>query len=428
MADLLLDAIKRAHRLRAGLRKLTPEQREIVKRELGDEIASEWFLTAREAQLPPPDDDWTIWLFMAGRGSGKTHAASNLIHMAVEAGVKEIGLIGPNAAHLDGVNLDGPAGLIKTCVGAPPTVTAYKRRVTFANGARVSLFSGEEPDFLRGPQFELVVIDELARMHYAQDVFDNANLCLRLGDHPRMVITTSPEPTPLMRKLYQMAMDGDGVALTTGETFDNEQNLPQRFLERLRSVYKNTRVWAQEVGGQLLLDPIDALWRSEWIIRDPVDEKSIEQATVGVDPSGGGDTIGIGVSALLTDGRYAVLADRSVEGSPGAWGDAVVRAHDDYDCDDVCVEVNFGGAMCTDVVKSAAKRAFEKGAPSSDLIRVKEVTASRGKVLRAEPVSLLFEQGRVLMRPGMEALELEMLQFSREWDRAVHGSPNALMR
>src|SRR5215471_9411426 len=107
MADLLLDSIKRAHRLRSRLRTLTPQQREIVKRELGDEIANEWFLTAREAQLPPPDDGWTIWLFMAGRGSGKTHAASNLIHMAVEAGVKDIGLIGPNAGHLDAVNLDG---------------------------------------------------------------------------------------------------------------------------------------------------------------------------------------------------------------------------------------------------------------------------------------------------------------------------------
>src|SRR6516162_8901799 len=120
MSDLLLDAIKRAHRLRAGLRNLTPEQREIVKRELGDEIASEWFLTAREAQLPPPDDGWTIFLLLAGRGFGKTHAASNLIHMAVEAGVKNIGLIGPNAGHLDAVNLDGPAGLMKTCIGPPP--------------------------------------------------------------------------------------------------------------------------------------------------------------------------------------------------------------------------------------------------------------------------------------------------------------------
>jgi phage terminase large subunit-like protein len=147
--------------------------------------------------------------------------------------------------------------------------------------------------------------------------------------------------------------------------------------------------------------------------------------TVGVDPSGGADVVGIVVSALLTDGRFAILADRSVEGSPATWGDAVERAHDDYDADDVCVEINFGGAMCTDVVKSAAKRAHEKGARGTDLIRVKEVTASRGKVLRAEPVSLLWEQGKVLMRPGMEALELEMLQ-SREWDRAIHGSPNRL--
>jgi phage terminase large subunit-like protein len=148
MADLLLDAIRCAHSLRARLRALNSEQREIVKRELGDEIAGEWFLTAREAQLPPGGDDWTIWLYMAGRGSGKTHASSNLIHMAVEAGVKDIGLIGPNAAHLDSVNLDGPAGIMKTCAGAAPVLTAYKRKLTSANGATVSLFSGEEAGLL----------------------------------------------------------------------------------------------------------------------------------------------------------------------------------------------------------------------------------------------------------------------------------------
>jgi phage terminase large subunit-like protein len=235
-----------------------------------------------------------------------------------------------------------------------------------------SLFSGEEPDSLRGPQFELVVIDELARTRYQQDVFDNANSCLRLGDHPRMVITTTPELTQLMRKLYQMHLEGERVVLTTGETFDNEKNLPQRFLERLRSVYKNTRVWAQEVRGQLLLDPIDALWRSEWIIRDPVDEKLIEKVTVGVDPSGGTDAVGIVVSALPTDATRCSPTAASIVRLK--WGNAVVRAHDDYDADHVCVEVNFGGAMCTDVVKSAAKRFFQKGDRDTDLIRVKSTS------------------------------------------------------
>jgi phage terminase large subunit-like protein len=132
------------------------------------------------------------------------------------------------------------------------------------------------------------------------------------------------------------------------------------------------------------------------------------------------------VGALLTDGRLAVLADRSMEGSPGAWGDAVVRAHDEFNCDDCAVEINFGGQMCIDVVKQAAQRAFDAGKRDTDLIRIKEVTASRGKVMRAEPISLLYEKNRVLHRRGLDQLEMDMMSFSREWDCAVDGSLNRL--
>jgi phage terminase large subunit-like protein len=146
-----------------------------------------------------------------------------------------------------------------------------------------------------------------------------------------------------------------------------------------------------------------------------VPEELIEQVTVGVDPSGGGDMIGIVAAALLTHGRFAVLADRSISGTPARWGDAVVRAADNYDADDICVEVNYGGEMAVEVVKSAAVRLHEKGERPTGMIRIREITSSRGKALRAEPVSLLFEQGRVLMRRGMDKLEAEMLAFSRSW-------------
>jgi phage terminase large subunit-like protein len=133
------------------------------------------------------------------------------------------------------------------------------------------------------------------------------------------------------------------------------------------------------------------------------------------------------VGALLTDGRLAVLADRSLSAaSPGQWGDEVVKAYDEFDCDDAVVELNFGGQMASDVVKQAADRAFQSGKRSTNLIRVKEVTASRGKVMRAEPVSLMYEKNRVLHRRGLNQLESEMLSFSREWNRDVDGSPNRL--
>src|SRR5262249_45791268 len=144
------------------------------------------------------------------------------------------------------------------------------------------------------------------------------------------------------------------------------------------------------------------------------------------DPSGGSDEVGIIASALLKDSRLAVLADRTTGGSPAEWGDEVVRCHDEYDADDVVVEVNFGGDMATEVVKQAAQRAHQAGARPHAMIRVKEVTASRGKAMRAEPISLLYEKRRVLHRRGLDKLETEMMAFSREWDRKVDGSPNRL--
>ena len=121
-----------------------------------------------------------------------------------------------------------------------------------------------------------------------------------------------------------------------------------------------------------------------------------------------------------------MLADRTTSGSPAVWGEAVVRCHDDFDADDVVVEVNFGGDMATEVVKQAAERVHQRGDRETNLIRIKEVSASRGKAMRAEPISLLYEKQRVLHRRGLDQLEGEMMAFSREWDRAVDGSPNRL--
>ena len=233
----------------------------------------------------------------------------------------------------------------------------------------------------------------------------------------------SPRPTPFIKKLVTQ----DRIVITTGSTFDNAAHLSPAFLKRIRDLYENTRMGRQELNGALLLDPQNALFRDEWIVRDPVPEELIEQASVGVDPSGGGDEVGIVVGALLTDGRLAVLADRSLSAaSPGQWGDEVVKACDEFSCDDCVVELNYGGAMASDVVRRAAERACQLGKREQPYICVREVTASRGKVMRAEPISLLYEKNRVLHRRGLDQLEGEMLSFSREWERQVDGSPNRL--
>jgi phage terminase large subunit-like protein len=225
-----------------------------------------------------------------------------------------------------------------------------------------------------------------------------------------------------MKRLVAM----DDIRITTGSTFDNAEHLSAGFLKKVRELYEGTRLGRQELQGAMILDPQNALFKDDWLIRDEVAEDLIEQVTVGVDPSGGDDEVGIVASALLRDGRFAVLADRTTTGSPAQWGEAVVRCHDDFDADDVVVEVNFGGDMATEVVKQAAERVHQRGERDSNLIRIREVSASRGKVTRAEPISLLYEKQRVLHRHGFDQLEGEMMAFSREWDRSVDGSPNRL--
>jgi phage terminase large subunit-like protein len=238
-----------------------------------------------------------------------------------------------------------------------------------------------------------------------------------------LLIATTPRPTPFMKRLVGMS----GVSITSGSTYDNAEHLSPSFLAKIRELYEGTRLGRQELQGTLILDPVNALFKDEWLHHwDTVPEDNIEQTSVGVDPSGGADEIGIVVGALMNDGHLAVLADRSREGSPAQWGDAVVRAHDEFKCDDVVVEKNFGGDMAADVVRNAADRAAKRGDRPDNLIRIREVTASRGKAMRAEPVSLLYEKGRVSHVRGLDQLEAQMMSFSREWDRAVDGSPNRL--
>jgi phage terminase large subunit-like protein len=421
LADLFLEAVRALHQARAKVRTMTPERRAQLVAELGDDGAGEWLFAARDAQLPPADLGW-CWLYLGARGTGKSHAAASAIHLAVRAGLGRIHAVAPTAADVWDVLVEGPSGLMKTCGAGPiPQIIRYKRRLEWPNGATCTLFSGEEPDQLRGPQCQLCYIDELAKMRYAEDVFDNAQFGLRLGDKPRMLITTTPRPTAFMKKLIAM----EGVSVTTSSTFDNP-HLSTDFLKRIRAQYEGTRRGLQELHGAMLLEPADALFEEAWLIHDDVPQAMIEQVTVGVDPSGGADEVGIVVAALLTDDRLAILADRTTCGSPATWGDAVVRASDDFDADDVAVEVNYGGAMATDVVRQAADRAYAQGRRSTNTIRIKEVSASRGKVMRAEPVSLLYERARVLHRHGLEKLEAEMLSFSRDWSRDVDGSPNRL--
>ena len=182
------------------------------------------------------------------------------------------------------------------------------------------------------------------------------------------------------------------------------------FLRKIRELYEGTRMGRQELQGALILDPQNALFKDDWLIHDDVPDDTIEQATVGVDPSGGSGEVGIVACALLNGGRYAVLADRTTVGSPAQWGEAAVRCHDDFDADDIVVEVNFGGDMAIEVIKQAAERIHQRGERDTNMIRIKEVSASRGKAMRAEPISLPYKKGRWLTLPQIPHQMLTVIQ------------------
>jgi phage terminase large subunit-like protein len=245
MMDRFLGEIRDMHQLRKDTRSLPPAKAEEFMMRLGDEAADDWVFRARDAQLPPSDLSW-CWLFLGGRGAGKSHSMSAAVHMAVRAGISRIHLIAPTTADFHDVNLEGRSGILATCGRDPrPRWVSSKRRLEWPNGAMCVFFSGEEPESLRGPQCELCVIDEIGRMRYQLAVFDNMMLGLRLGDMPRVLIATTPRTTPFMKRLVTM----DDIRITSGSTYDNADHLSPAFLHKVRELYEGTRLGRQELQG-----------------------------------------------------------------------------------------------------------------------------------------------------------------------------------
>lgn len=376
---------------------------------------------ARPSQRPPdPEDEWDTWLLLAGRGFGKTRCGAEWsVRMAknLERGA----LIAPTAADARDTMVEGESGIL-AC--APPTFRPEyqpsKRRLVYPNGAMQFLYSADEPDRLRGPQHHYMWADECAAWKKLQYAWDMAQMGLRLGDRPRACITTTPRPLPLIKELVKDPMS----VVVRGSTYDNLTNLAPSFRRSVVSKYEGTVLGRQELDAEILDDLPGALVAQHMIASGRVDVAPMfKRITVGMDPAGTGtgDETGIVVVGRgAADNRDYVLADYSAKMGPDTAAKTAYRARDEWGADKIVVEDNGGKDWIESVLKSVWKHELDReGNPP--LVRV---NASQGKKLRAQPVGMRYEQGRVSHVGTFEELETQLTTWIPEED--PNDSPDRL--
>jgi len=378
-------------------------------------LAEAWSAFARGKQMPPAGP-WRTWLLLGGRGFGKTRSGAEWVKARIEGGLAQrVALVAPTAADARDVMIEGESGLLATArTGYAPSWEPSRRRLVWPNGAIATAFSAEEPERLRGPQHDTAWCDELAAWP-REEAWDNLMLGLRRGTDPRCVVTTTPRPMRLLRRLLR---DTEHVVVTRGATRENALHLAPAFLELIVRRYEGTRLGRQELEAELLEDAPGALWHRAMFEREGARVAAaprLRRVVVAIDPavSAGedADETGIVAAGLAHDGHGYVLADLSGRFSPHQWAVRALEAYRAYAADRIVAEVNNGGDLV-----AATLRALDAGAA------FKAVRASRGKIARAEPVAALYERGLVHHVGAFPALEDQMVGFTGE----AGGSPDRL--
>ena len=363
-----------------------------------EQLLFDWTGWAMPGQAAP-HGEWRVWLLRAGRGFGKTRAGAEwVMELARSTPKLRFALVGRSMQDAKRVMINGDSGLLALASAEGPVEWREgKGELTFGDHATAQVYSAEQPDTLRGPQHHYAWCDELAAWRYGDAAWDNLTMTMRLGDGPRIVVTTTPRPTPLMRRVMALP----DCVQTRGRTQDNAF-LPASYVAAMEADYAGTRLGRQELDGELLEDHEGALWTRTTLDACRVDDvPALRRVVVAVDPpaSAGGDGCGIVAVGLAEDGVAYVLEDATVRGaSPGGWAAAVADCAVRHEADRVVAEKNQGGDMVEAVLRGA------------DLaMPVRLVHASRGKLARAEPVAALYEQGRVRHARGLGALEDELV-------------------
>lgn len=393
-----------------------------------DFLSECWALFAHPHQRPPlhaPNGEpWLTWLMIGGRGAGKTRAGAEWIRaqalgeapFASEAAGR-IALVGETEHDVREVMIEGVSGLLSVHARADrPVWISSRKRLEWHNGAVAQAFSAEDPESLRGPQFACAWSDEMAKWRHAEATFDMLQFGLRLGRQPRQLITTTPRPTALLKRLMQEPT----TAITRAATAANAFNLAPTFLQGVMARYAGTRLGRQELDGEIIDDRPDALWSRALLERCRASAApTLKRIVVAVDPpvtsSKRADACGIVAAGIAGDDTVYVIADATVSAAtPAVWASKAIALWQRLDADALVVEVNQGGEMVRSVINQV-----------DAAVPVTSVRASRGKWVRAEPVATLYEQGRVRHVGDLAALEDEMCDFAASGLSSGH-SPDRL--
>lgn len=387
-------------------------------------LRHDWPIWAHQHQLAP-QGDWRVWLLLGGRGAGKTRAGAEWLRAAVSAAARQgrggelrIALVGETQMDAREVMVEGVSGLLSVHPPSErPQWLPSRRRLEWPSGAVAQVFSSEDPDALRGPQFEIAWCDELAKWRHVQETWDMLQFGLRLGAHPRQLVTTTPRPIPLLKRL----IGDEGSVVTRAATEANAAHLAKGFITAIRNRYRGTRLARQELDGEIVGEREGAMWSRDTLERCRSDRRPEEftRIVVAVDPPAGSsrrsDACGIIAAGIDGAGIVHVLADASLRAAkPARWARAAVELWRSLGADCLVAEVNQGGEMVGAVINGV-----DPGVP------VAEVRARRGKWLRAEPVAMLYEQGRVRHVGAFPELEDEMAEFAPDGLSAGH-SPDRL--
>jgi predicted phage terminase large subunit-like protein len=371
-----------------------------------------WRSVARPSQIAP-EGDWSIWLVMAGRGFGKTRSGAEWVLEQVSAGCRRIALVGATSADARDVMVEGESGILSISPDwFRPTYEPSKRRLTWPNGAIATTFSAEEPHRLRGPQHDAAWCDELASWRYPE-AWDMLMFGLRLGRQPRCIVTTTPRSVRVLREL----LSREDCVVTRGTSFENRDNLAPSFFSSIVRRYQGTRLGRQELNAELLEDVPGALWNRGIIEAARVSAvPELTRVVVAIDPAvtsgDDADETGIIVAGRDRNGDGYVLGDLSGRYQPIEWARRAVSAYRTHGADRIVAEVNQGGDLVEQTIRTVDQN-----------VAFTAVQASRGKVTRAEPISALYEQGRVHHLGVFPELEDQMCAFTADVDRAA-GSPD----